>query len=84
MLYLSADDGKHGRELWAYGLQSDKHEMVRDIHPVSKTGSNPSELTLLNGQIIFAAEDDTYGRELWRSDGTKVEQKCYWTSTQEA
>ena len=34
-------------------------------------GVNPSELTAVNGQIVFAAEGNVYGRELWRSDGTK-------------
>ena len=45
--------------------------MVRDIRSGSGTGSNPSELISLNGAIIFAAEGDAYGRELWSSDGTK-------------
>ena len=71
MVYLSADDGKHGRELWSYSLKSNKHKLVRDIRTDAKSGSNPSELISLNGQIFFAAEDDIYGRELWSSDGSK-------------
>ena len=70
-LFMSADDGKHGRELWAYSIKSGDYMLVRDIRSGSRLGSNPSELTSLNGQIVFAAEGDTYGRELWSSDGTK-------------
>jgi ELWxxDGT repeat protein len=32
--------------------------------------SSPRWLTDLNGTLFFAATDPTYGRELWRSDGT--------------
>ena len=68
---MSADDGKHGRELWSYSIKSGDYMLVRDIRSGSRLGSNPSELTSLNGQIVFAAEGNTYGRELWSSDGTK-------------
>ena len=71
--FTHADDGMHGRELWSYSLKSNKHKLVRDIRTGSKSGSNPSELSL-NGQIFFAAEGDIYGRELWSSDGKKMAQ----------
>ena len=71
VLFMSADDGTHGRELWSYNIKSGKHQLVRDISTGSRMGSNPSELTPVNGQIVFAAEGNVYGRELWRSDGTK-------------
>ena len=70
-LYMAADDGLRGRELWSYDTKSGRSALVRDIRSGSGTGSNPSDLTSLNGAIIFAAEGDAYGRELWSSDGTK-------------
>ena len=45
--------------------------LVSDIYP-GTDGSLPSSLTAYNGQLYFAAEDGTSGKELWRSDGTEA------------
>src|SRR5205085_187558 len=33
-------------------------------------GSNPSNLTNVNGTLYFTANDGPHGYELWKSDGT--------------
>ena len=43
--------------------------MVEDINPGS-SDSDPSDLTNVNGELYFAADDGTHGEELWKSDGT--------------
>src|SRR4051812_2447059 len=45
--------------------------MVRNI----KSGpgsSKPSDLTAIGNLLYFTAGDGAYGRELWRSDGTRA------------
>lgn len=46
-------------------------ELVRDINPADQMGSQPFELTEVNGILFFSASDMVHGRELWRSDGTE-------------
>jgi len=42
--------------------------LVKDIN--TSGSSSPSELTDLNGTLMFSAKGTSRGRELWRSDGT--------------
>ena len=42
-------------------------QFERDIDPVL---APPFGLTVLGGQLLFAADDGVHGRELWTSDGT--------------
>jgi ELWxxDGT repeat protein len=68
-LYFSANDGKHGYELWRSDGTTRGTRMVKDINP--GTGwSNIYGFTALNGIIFFSADDGIHGAELWRSDGT--------------
>jgi ELWxxDGT repeat protein len=64
LLYFSAADGVHGRELW----QSDGTEagtvMVQDINPGS-AASDPQDLVAMNNKLYFSADDGVHGRELW-------------------
>ena len=46
-------------------------KLVRDINPGSDS-STPEWLTNVGGQVFFAADDGSHGRELWRSDGTRA------------
>jgi ELWxxDGT repeat protein len=90
-LYLfDADDGVHGRELWASDGTTRGTRLVADINPLRSPGppgscndvadsrtdsglpSNPGDFVRLGSgtAVLFAADDGTSGRELWRSDGT--------------
>lgn len=86
LLFFSADDGKHGQELWVsdgrLGAGPDDPElyqgtggegtfMVRDIR-VGQGSSSPAFLTVAPDglSVYFSADDGVHGQELWASDGT--------------
>jgi ELWxxDGT repeat protein len=79
-LYFSATDGVHGQQLWKSDGTAAGTVMVKDINTVSTTVSpggpavagnaNPTDLTVFNGKLYFAADDGIHGKELWQSDGT--------------
>jgi len=51
-----------------YGTE-DGTTLVKDLEPNSG-GSNPNNLTNVNGTLFFTANDGIHGRELWKSNGT--------------
>ena len=63
VLYFSADDGVHGRELWSF--DGTEAALVADIDP-GRYGSEPSGLLSWNGALWFAADEGVAGSELWR------------------
>jgi ELWxxDGT repeat protein len=67
LLFFSGCDDC-GCELWKSDGSSSGTTRVKDIQP-GALGSNPAELTDVNGTLFFLA---AYGRELWRSDGTEA------------
>lgn len=69
LLFLSADDGSSGRELWSSDSTTAGTSMVADICPGVR-GSGPSHLTSWKARVFFQADDCTAGPELWVSDGT--------------
>lgn len=65
-LYFTADDGSHGIELMSLKLngKGNKIEIESDIIN-GLPSSDPRELTLLDQQLFFTANNRSYGRELW-------------------
>ncbi|MFH1115173.1 MAG: ELWxxDGT repeat protein [Pseudomonadota bacterium] len=73
VLYFAYDDGGNGTELWRSNGTAAGTYMVADINSGSH-GSDPTELTVFDGVLYFAATDGNsasdHAVELWRSDGT--------------
>jgi ELWxxDGT repeat protein len=69
VLYVSADDGSHGRELFKTDGTAAGTVLVADIDP-GAAGSNPGLRADVGGKLLLAADDGTHGREPWLSDGT--------------
>lgn len=66
-LFLAADDGEHGAELWKATPGGAK--LVKDIR-VGRRGSEPHTFTRLRDRVYFLADDGVHGQELWRTNGT--------------
>ena len=66
--YFAAESLGHGRELWRSDGTDAGTVLVRDIMP-GRDGSNPVNLTHVNGTLFFLATD-AGGQELWKTDGT--------------
>jgi len=77
-LYFSAADYINGMELWRSDGTTAGTVMLKDINTAaanpwgefSDGGSHPDNFIERNGILYFSATDTTYGRELWRTDGT--------------
>jgi ELWxxDGT repeat protein len=76
------NDGINGREPWVSDGTETGTFMLKDIFPGS-TSSMPNTPTEtngyqnkyfipLNGEMLFEATSDIYGRELWATDGTQA------------
>ncbi|WP_428940841.1 ELWxxDGT repeat protein [Fontivita pretiosa] len=78
-LYFTADNGDSGTELFRTNTANDGSvsvSLVADISPgvdpnsMLPRSSFPSSLTSLGNLLLFSAETEANGRELWKSDGT--------------
>jgi trimeric autotransporter adhesin len=69
-LFFNVEDS-YGTELWKSTGGYASTVRVKDIYP-GAMGSNPGSLINFNGTLYFAADHPTYGRSLWKSDGTDV------------
>jgi ELWxxDGT repeat protein len=66
-LFLAADDGEHGIELWA--LDGGDVAMVKDINTTTLS-SGPRQLLTIGDVTYFVADDGEHGQALWKTDGT--------------
>lgn len=72
ILFLS-DDGVHGLELWSTDGTESGTSMVKDINEGSANGigiSTAYGAIVYNDELYFPGNEDAYGTELWKSDGT--------------
>jgi ELWxxDGT repeat protein len=66
-IYFTADDGAHGRELWASDGTTDGTFMVRDFFP----GQNTNGVSLFDAVTIGSKMFFRFGEaELWSTEGT--------------
>jgi trimeric autotransporter adhesin len=70
-IFFTANDGKHGVELWKTDGTYRGTKLVKDIHPSSRSeASDTSNLVAMSNRLYFTAIDGKHGLELWKSDGT--------------
>ena len=70
-LFLYADDGVSGQELWKSDGTEAGTVRVKDINP-GAAGSSPAGLGVVNGALLLSASDGAGGQEVWKTDGTEA------------
>ena len=68
-IFVTADDGVLGRELYVSDGTAQGTGLVKDIN-AGKAFATPSLLTPVVDHLFFLADDGIHGLEPWRSDGT--------------
>lgn len=68
-LFLAADNGVTGVELWSSDGSAAGTQLVADINPGAGS-SNPTLLGVAGSRLFFAAFVQGIGTELWVTDGT--------------
>src|SRR5688572_27144254 len=71
-LYLTADDGTNGRELWSYDGSS-APVMVYNLNPGAASSGMVAyneKMAVLGGNMYFSANNGSTGNELFKYDGT--------------
>jgi ELWxxDGT repeat protein len=68
-LFLPAEDGVHGLELWVSDGTPQGTTLVDDVDDPRTRGSYPGLFTDVNGTVFFAADDGAGGAGLWKTTG---------------
>lgn len=71
-IYFSAiDNVNNGAELWQSDGTAAGTVLLKNINTaVAQGSSNPDMFTVVNGLLLFRADDGVHGQELWRTNGT--------------
>ncbi len=73
-VYFYADNGNTGIELWVTDGTEAGTQMVKNIslslYSNTEIGSYPHSLIVAMGKLYFTAWTDTFGREIYETDGT--------------
>lgn len=69
-VFFVGEDGS-GKELWKTNGTFTSTKKVKEIRSGTE-GSDPSNLTNINGILYFSANNGSNGNELWKSDGTET------------
>jgi ELWxxDGT repeat protein len=70
LVYFTADDGTHGREIWKSNGTAIGTRLTKDIS--SGFGNTyPSNMITVHNELYFTLSDFILGDVLWQSDGTK-------------
>lgn len=71
--YFQAHSPATGDELWRLTPDGNDAELVADVLPGPESGY-PRGLTVFDGELYFVASNGTSGQEIFRYDGSQVEQ----------
>ena len=80
-LYFTADDRTHGPQLYVSDGTAAGTTALTDVHhgsdftptsPYGPAGEMPVVAATTPGHVLFTMGDDTNGRQLWTTDGTKA------------
>lgn len=73
-LFISADDGVHGIELWVSDGTESGTQLLKDIKPGSASSEAgwANNFAVCNNKLFFIANDGVHGSELWITDGTET------------
>jgi len=71
ILYFTAVDGIHGKELWKSNGTADGTVLVKEVVPGS-INFGLGQFVNVEGILYFTTVDGVHGKELWKSDGTEA------------